>query len=296
MSDYTKTYDGAAKDSAEAVLSGADFDTEFSAIETAISSKLDSTEVGNLTFDATAAERKIIGYNGSNQVSMKFGTNGDWTLYDEVNATDVLSYDISTGRTIAAQSIQFDTSSVEKQILFNTGTKETYLYGNTIGDIGIYDGTNIRSVFLYDESSNYFRIAPSLVLDGPVIASAGIKDEDNMVSNSASALATQQSIKAYVDNLFNAHKVVSAYVLGTGTLSSGTTGISASKVSTGRYRITHNLGTASYSVVANCSGGITDRVVFSSNKITNSVDIYVYDQSLAAYVDQAIEVIIQKHG
>lgn len=43
MSDYTKTYDGAAKDTAQSVLAGVDFDTEFNSISTAIASKLDQT-------------------------------------------------------------------------------------------------------------------------------------------------------------------------------------------------------------------------------------------------------------
>lgn len=296
MSDYTKTYDGAAKDASEAVLSGAEFDTEFAAISTAIASKLDSTEAGNLVFDATAAERKVLGYNGTNQVSMKFGTNGDWTLYDEANASDVISYDISETKLIAYENIEFDTSSSTQRLLFNTGSKVSQLYGTAIGDIGFYDDTNVRDIWWYDESNNYFRVAPSLILDGPVLASAGIKDEDNMASNSATALATQQSIKAYVDNLFNAHKVVSAYVLGTGSLVSGTTGISTSKIATGRYRITHNFGTSNYAVAATISGGITDRLIFAANKIPDSVDIYVYDQSAAGYLDNAFHVMIQKHS
>lgn len=39
MSDYSKTYDGAAKDSAQSTILGSDFDTEFSAISTAIATK-----------------------------------------------------------------------------------------------------------------------------------------------------------------------------------------------------------------------------------------------------------------
>ena len=41
MSDYTKVYDGAAKDTAESTLAGADFDVDFDAIETAIATKVD---------------------------------------------------------------------------------------------------------------------------------------------------------------------------------------------------------------------------------------------------------------
>ena len=41
MSDYTRVYDGAAKDTAESVLAGADFDSEFDLIQTAVNSKAD---------------------------------------------------------------------------------------------------------------------------------------------------------------------------------------------------------------------------------------------------------------
>ena len=41
MADYTKVYDGAAKDTGESVITGADFDTEFDAIETSNNTKAD---------------------------------------------------------------------------------------------------------------------------------------------------------------------------------------------------------------------------------------------------------------
>ena len=42
MSNYTKIYDGAALDTAEATIAGADFDVEFDAIEIAIATKAES--------------------------------------------------------------------------------------------------------------------------------------------------------------------------------------------------------------------------------------------------------------
>jgi len=51
MSDYSTSYDGAAKDAAQSTIAGADFDTEFSALETAIatkSNKIVSPTNGNL--------------------------------------------------------------------------------------------------------------------------------------------------------------------------------------------------------------------------------------------------------
>lgn len=41
MSDYSRSYDGAAKDLAQSVLAGADFDSEFDLIQTAVNSKQD---------------------------------------------------------------------------------------------------------------------------------------------------------------------------------------------------------------------------------------------------------------
>jgi len=81
------------------------------------------------------------------------------------------------------------------------------------GELALSPGTDpsYTTTFYLDSRQNKFRIHSSgserftiatdgtLTLNGTVTGSA-IKDEDNMSSNSASHLATQQSIKAYVDN------------------------------------------------------------------------------------------------
>lgn len=65
MSDYTKVFDGAAKDSGSATVLGADHDTEFDAISTAVNSKADevaSATAGNiaeLTSDGNLADSGI---------------------------------------------------------------------------------------------------------------------------------------------------------------------------------------------------------------------------------------------
>ncbi|ADW08439.1 tail fiber protein [Puniceispirillum phage HMO-2011] len=65
----------------------------------------------------------------------------------------------------------------------------------------------------------------SAVLNG-TISGTSIKDEDNMVSDSATHLATQQSIKAYVDTQVAAVPVgdITSVVAGTGMTGGGTTG------------------------------------------------------------------------
>ena len=64
---------------------------------------------------------------------------------------------------------------------------------------------------------------PSPVLNTGVSGTA-IKDEDNMSSDSATHLATQQSIKAYVDSLVHEPGDVTSVVAGTGLTGGGVTG------------------------------------------------------------------------
>ena len=61
----------------------------------------------------------------------------------------------------------------------------------------------------------------SLTLNGDGATVSSIKDEDNMASNSATALATQQSIKAYVDSQVGANNELSE-VLANGNTTGGT--------------------------------------------------------------------------
>jgi len=76
-----------------------------------------------------------------------------------------------------------------------------------------------------------------------------IKDEDAMTSNSATALATQQSIKAYVDAQVAA-STVSKYSSGWQTSFGGTTVANSASIT-----VTHNLGTTdvNWSMYANSS-------------------------------------------
>ena len=78
--------------------------------------------------------------------------------------------------------------------------REGYTAGSSDNGAGIiYDHANVRwlSTVDSDASSLNFKIPNLTFLSGQTVTS--ILDEDNMGSNSATALATQQSIKAYVD-------------------------------------------------------------------------------------------------
>lgn len=65
------------------------------------------------------------------------------------------------------------------------------------------DGTKVRLAVVKQHIEDvHDRVDVIVNADGTAVNTSGIvKDEDNMASNSASHLATQQSIKAYVDSL-----------------------------------------------------------------------------------------------
>ena len=77
------------------------------------------------------------------------------------------------------------------------------------------DGTNTNTVTIDGETLD---ITGALTFDGAGVAISSILDEDNMASDSATALATQQSIKAYVDSqVASGASLQSAYSAFTGT-------------------------------------------------------------------------------
>lgn len=93
-----------------------------------------------------------------------------------------------------------------------------------------------------------------------VVSEVSILDEDNMVSDSATALATQQSIKAYVD---------SSFVAGTAVASTSGTSIDFTGIPSTAKRVTVNFsgvstnGTSTVIIQLGDSGGIESTGYFS---------------------------------
>ena len=180
----------------------------------------------------------------------------------------------------------FDSSSTERRINFNTGTNTSYFYGSTNGDIGLFDFTNTRSIFSYDESANTFNFAITLAatsanLTTPVLTTSvsgtAIKDEDDMASDSASHLVTQQSVKAYVDTRVNSGQVNSA-----GTMVKQSASYTSARISTGNYRITHSIGDTNYTLLAVFYGTGANTTVSVTSEALNTVDIIIRTSGVAA--------------
>lgn len=136
MSDYSKTYNGAAKDAAESVISGADFDTEFDAISTAITSKANKkvpaaignvaglSSTGDLTdTGVTSTELGIL--DGATVTTAELNTlDGITATVSELNTLDGITatvdeLNILDGATLTTTELNYVdgvTSSIQTQL------------------------------------------------------------------------------------------------------------------------------------------------------------------------------------
>ena len=121
----------------------------------------------------------------------------------------------------------------------------------------------------------------SPVIDTGVSGTA-VKDEDNMASNSNTALATQQSIKAYVDTSLSTHAALTA-----------THGVSGAIVGTTDSQTLSSKTLTSPVIDTSVSGtAIKDE----DNMASNSNTALCTQQSIKAYVDGAIDTDVATHA
>ena len=175
MSNYTKSTNFTAKDSlptgdANKVVRGSEFDTEFNAVSTAIATKSD---LASPTFTGTATFANLTATGTVNLNGATVSDLGAVTTVDINGGT--IDAAVIGGATPAAGS--FTTLSVSSTFSLG-GVAVT----STAAELNILDGVTSNATELN-------------ILDGKSFV-----DEDDMSSNSATAIPSQQSVKAYVDS------------------------------------------------------------------------------------------------
>ena len=184
MTDYTKTVNFAAKDSLSSgdsnkIVRGTEINTEFDNIATAIATKLNSSGAvftNPVSFPDGSASSPAITNTGDTNCGLFF------------SAADTLAF----------------TAGGTAQITMADGV----IAPVTDNDVDL--GTN--SLQFKDAYINGTANIDSLALTSGATVTI-IADEDNMSSNSATSLATQQSIKAYVDSEVSGAGSMSNWVL-----------------------------------------------------------------------------------
>ena len=126
--------------------------------------------------------------------------------------------------------------------------------------------------------------ATSLNIAGDGATVTGIKDEDNMASNSATKLATQQSIKAYVDSEISS--------ISTTAISQNDSNVTVSDSGSGTITVAvdgSTIGTFNASgLQLGTSGARVTTVLDEDDLSTNSDTALATQQSIKAYVDAQI--------
>jgi hypothetical protein len=260
MSNYSKTTDFEAKDSLPTgdsgkIIRGAEFETEFDAISTAIATKADTagpTFTGTLTFE-----------------TISDGTIGVTAFVDEDDMSSDSATLVPTQQSVkayvdsqvTAQDLDFQADSGGALSIDLDSETMTFTGGTGIDT----SGSGNAVTFAIDSTVATLTGSQTLTnktLTSPVlntgVSGTAVLDEDNMASNSATQLATQQSIKAYVDSQVGANNELSE-ILANGNTTGGT------------------------NIVFGDSASVSDdRLVFGAGS-----DLQIYHSGSHSYIDDA---------
>ena len=187
MTDYTKTTNFATKDAlpsgnANKIVKGTEINTEFDNIATAVATKSNTaspTFTGIVSFPDGSASDPSITNTGDTNVGLFFSA-GD-TLAFTAGGTSQFTMADGVIAPVTDSDVDLGTSSLY--------FKNAYIDSvTTTGNITIGGNLDVAGTLEFDSLSGTGTIAVTDILD-----------QDDMSGDSATALATQQSIKAYVD-------------------------------------------------------------------------------------------------
>ena len=170
-------------------------------------------EVGDVTISAST--NKITGLSTS-------APSGDGDVVTKAysdSGTQTMTNKTLTGPTITSPTISAPTilgtatvGAITTNVISSNGSNaDISIQPSGTGDV-LLNSLRVNGTTLDSSDSTKITVAEALDVTGALVAATsiniagdgatvtGIKDEDNMASNSNTKLATQQSIKAYVDN------------------------------------------------------------------------------------------------
>ena len=164
--------------------------------------------------------------NGTGVIELKTNATiaGGITLGSGVQAVAILDEDNLGSNSATALATQQSIKAYVDAIDTNLLTDTTPQLGGNLDTNGfnIISARTNENINIIPSGTGVVKIGKNLQL-GETVSVASILDEDNFASNSATALATQQSIKAYVDASGSAVSTGMQITLGTPTDSSLTT-------------------------------------------------------------------------
>lgn len=240
MSNYTKSTNFTAKDSlptgdTNKVVRGSEFDTEFNALSTAVATKADlagPTFTGTATFaDITATG--TVNFNGATISNLGTITTAnldggtiDGAVIGGASAAAGSFTTLSASSTFSLGGVAVTSTAAELNILdgvTSTAAELNILDGvtSTAAELNILDGVTSTAAELNILDGVTSTAAELNILDGVTSTAAELNildgvtataselnilsgksfvDEDDLSSNSATGIPSQQSVKAYVDS------------------------------------------------------------------------------------------------
>ena len=140
MSNYTKQISWSGKDALsdsdpEKVISGGDFDTEFSAVQTAINSKIDTGGVVASDIASNAITEAKIADNAITLAKMAHGTDGEIITYDSSGAPATVG--VGTSGQVLTSNGAGSAPTMQDAGGFSSENKEGH-YKNDSGVVSMY--------------------------------------------------------------------------------------------------------------------------------------------------------------
>ena len=237
--------------------------------------------VGNFSFDGGASVNTILDEdNMSSNSATALATQQSIKAY----------VDSVAGSTLALGDSSSNAGSINiaggEQLVFRAGDSITPTVAGNGVILNLNEDITVDKISAGDSSAitvaSNIQLQGTLIFDGDGITGINtIKDEDNMSSNSATALATQQSIKAYVDAEVGA--------VSTTSISQNNSNVTVADSGSGTITVTVDASTIGDFTASGLqlggSGARVTTVLDEDAMGTNSATALATQQSIKAYVD-----------